>query len=89
MSPVDFWASCRHWAKTESVDIERVFTGSSKKRLIVVENQDEYDYCWAMQLMYGQPTKIFINEGGLTVKDYLEAFSWVFTTWDPTDRNRI
>lgn len=89
MSPVEIWASANYWNQAVLKDFDFVFAQSSKKRVLVVESQDEYDYCWAMQLIYGGEIKIVIRDGGLEVRDYLKLFTWVFTTWDPADRNRI
>lgn len=89
MSPIEIWASANYWSQSVPKDFDFVFAQTSKNKVLVVESQDEYDYCWAMQLIYGGEIKIIIRDGGLEVRDYLKLFTWVFTTWDPTDRNRI
>lgn len=89
MSPVEIWANATFWAKAVEKDFDFVFNQTSNKKVLVVESQDEYDYCWAMQLIYGGEIRIVLHESGLTVQDYLKLFTWVFTTWDPHDRNRI
>lgn len=88
MSPVEFWCTT-DWGTPIAVELERVFGTVANKQVIIVESQDEYDYCWSMQLMMGSEINIIIHESGKTVQDYLRDFFWVFTTWDPADRNRI
>ena len=86
---VDFWLRRMGWA-TEEVDIEHVFDAivPTKKKVLLVESQEEYDYCWAMQMMMGSEIQIIINKGA-NPSEYLDRFSRVFTTWNPNDRNRI
>lgn len=88
MSPVDVWVSTRFFAAAPS-DLESVAQQPSKKKILVVESQAEYDYCWAMQLMVGGEYRIHIRDSGLEAADYLKLFTWVYTTWDPSDPNRI
>ena len=91
MSPVEFW-----WNKLgvygEPVGIDKAFSQPhsypKRKSVIIVESQDEYDYCWAMQAIMGCEIDIIIDPGALP-QSYYPPFSWVFTTWDPSDRNRI
>lgn len=88
MSPVEFWMR-RFAFDTEEVDIEKVFEPIPKgKKVLLVENYDEYNYCWSMQLMCGDEIQIVIDKGA-NPSEYLDRFSRVFTTWDPSDRNRI
>ena len=89
MSPVEFWGSCSFWGQAKELSIEKVFDTVSKKCVIVTESQDEHDYCWAMQMIMGREIQVVIKDPDLEVGDYLKKFSWVFTTWDPADRNRI
>lgn len=91
MSPVEFW-----WSKLgvygEQVEVDKAFSQPysfpKRKTVILVESQDEYDYCWAMQMIMGTEVDIIIAPGA-TPQEYYPPFSWVFTTWDPSDRNRI
>jgi len=89
MSPVHFWLRRMGWA-TEEVDIERVFDAivPTNKKVLLVESQEEYDYCWAMQMMMGSEIQIIIDKGA-SPSEYVDRFSRVFTTWNPSDRNRI
>lgn len=89
MSPVEFWASRRVWSKANECSIDRVFDPVLSKKILLVENQVEHDYCWAMQLVMGDEVRIELWDRELTVAEYCQRFSWVFTTWDPSDRNRI
>lgn len=89
MSPVELWASSRWWSTPQPRDFDWLAENSTKQILIVVESQDEYDYCWAMQLMVGFECEIRIKDDDLRLPDYVKMFAWVVTTWDPADRNRI
>ena len=86
---VDFWLRRMGWA-TEEVEIDRVFepVPQGKKKVLLVENYDEYNYCWAMQMMFGDEIQIIIDKGA-NPSEYVDRFSRVFTTWNPNDRNRI
>ncbi|MNF51026.1 hypothetical protein D3C84_323370 [compost metagenome] len=86
---VDFWLRRVGWP-VEEVDIEKVFepVPRGRKKVLLVENQEEHDYCWAMQMMLGSEIEIIIDRGA-EVLSYLKDFSRVFTTWNPRDRNRI
>lgn len=89
MSPVDIWCSPSMSFPGGVSSFELMFANTIKKKVLVVESQDEFDYCWAMQLVVGGEIKIIIREGGLEVRDYLKLFVVVYTTWDPADPNRI
>ena len=86
---VDFWLRRMGWA-TEEVDIERVFDAivPTNKKVLLVASQEEYDYCWSMQMMMGSEIQIIIDRGANPL-EYIDRFSRVFTTWNPSDRNRI
>ena len=88
MSPVDIWVSVSYAITSVPKDFDFMFQSGGKKRVLIVESQDEYDYCWAMQLIYGGEITIVIDRSA-DLRDYLNLFTWVFTTWDPSDRNRI
>jgi hypothetical protein len=89
MSPVELWANSRWWNQAVLRDFDWLAGISAKQLLIVVESQDEYDYCWAMQLIAGFECKIIIKDDDLHLPDCVKMYSWVITTWDPSDRNRI
>lgn len=76
----------------EQVSIDKAFSQPSRyptrKAVILVESQDEYDYCWAMQMIMGCEVEIRLAPG-TNPTELLGEFSWVFSTWDPMDRNRI
>lgn len=87
MSPVElYWVS-----KFNGVDLvddwDRVFAHS--RNLVVVESQDEYDFIWAMQLVHGGEISIKFHDGSTMSQYRMSIQGKLYTTWDPTDRNRI
>lgn len=89
MSPVEIWMSATYWNQAKEVEMAKMFEMANKKSLLIVESEDEYNYCWAMQLICGGEIQMILKEDWLNIGDYLKKFSRVFTTWDPSDRNRI
>lgn len=57
-------------------------------KILLVENEAEAELMDAMQLMYGSELIISVYTGD-SLETYLKHFAWVYTSWDPTDRNRI
>lgn len=57
-------------------------------KVLIVENHAEEEIMEAMQYIYGSELTIAIHDGR-PLDDYLKLFSRVYTSWDPTDRNRI
>lgn len=89
MSPVEFWCTHRYSRIPEEADIEHVYGMPKPSKILLVESQEEYDYCWAMQMVMGAELNIQIMDRDRTPASYLDHFVRVFTTWDPSDRNRI
>lgn len=70
---------------------EYVFTSKFPNgKILIVENQDEYDLASALQLIYGAEVQINIGSR-VSLADIaltLQHVSRVFTTWDPLDSQR-
>lgn len=63
--------------------------GGQHGKILLVENEAEAELMDALQLIYGSELLIDIKDPDTTLERYLQLFSWVFTSWDPRDRNRI
>lgn len=85
---VDWWVTSSSTG-TQEIEESVVFSPSGWKRSIVlVESPEELELVEALQLIYGQEVNVHPMPG-TTIQEVLEHYSVVFTTWDPTDRNRI
>lgn len=89
MSPVELWRSNRFAQSKYIDDWAEVF--SSPKNLILTENQEERDYLWSMQMVFGCEVRIEPYNPDIGLRTYRMKTSpgCVYLTWDPADRNRI
>lgn len=90
MQPLEWWSSSI--LKTGvPVKEEIVFTSKFiRGKLLIVENQDEYDLASALQYIYGSEVEITIGSR-ITLADIgvtLSSVSRVYTSWDPLDPQR-
>lgn len=82
---VEFWL--RDWRGCRQVEAEEVFKLGSDS-ILLVETQDELDYCFALQFVLGGSIPLEIWDGTDPTTEFL-LHDPIVTTWDPTDRNRI
>lgn len=84
---LEFFVRRRGWPATQVTE-ESIFQNPGDK-VLLVENQEEEEIMEAMQLMYGAEMPIAIIDPDKSLDYYLKLFAWVYTSWDPQDRNRI
>lgn len=89
MSPVEFWAKTRftswHRVTWEELSLEK---RDKTKHVVLVENQLEEDFVFSLQMILGIELNIRQYDGN-GLENYSSMFQVVYTTWDPSDRNRI
>lgn len=87
---LEFWVTSAINNGVPVTDEAMAFT-NGRKKIFLVENQQEYDLVYALQFIYGGEVTIqilpfcTIEEIRVTQR----MFHLVYTTWDPFDRNRI
>lgn len=87
---LQFWLK-KFGSSPEELSLEEVYKDRQGRSVLLVENQEEYDYMSGMCYLMGR--QLFINI--VTVTDLLELHKWekhyanIFLTYDPYDRNRI
>lgn len=90
MQPLTWWVS-GHIKIGVPVIEELVYTAKfSRPKLLIVENDDEFDLACALQCIYGSQVEIIIGSR-VTLEDimnYLDNYARVYTSWDPIDTQR-
>lgn len=87
---LQFWLK-KFGSSPEELSLEEVYENRQGRSVLLVENQEEYDYMSGMCYLMGR--ELFINI--VTETDPLELLKWekhyanIFLTYDPYDRNRI
>ena len=91
MQPLEWWVSSMMRTGVPVEDESTVFTSKFKNgKLLLVENQEEYDLASALQLIYGGEVTISIGSR-VTLADIGTAavnYGRVYTSWDPLDSQR-
>lgn len=60
------------------------------KNILLVESQEELDFFWAMQLVFGNEIDIRMYDPNISLPTYrMSTTGYLFLTWDPWDRNII
>ena len=87
---LQFWLK-KFGSSPEELSLEEVYKDRYGRSVLLVENQEEYDYMSGMCYLMGR--ELFINI--TTVTTPIELHRWemhypnIFLTYDPYDRNRI
>lgn len=86
---LDWWLT-RPGFGTVEIDERIVFTPYTGKfkSVVFVESPEELELVEILQLMHGQEVNVHPFPG-TDMNEIFQHYSRVFTTWDPTDRNRI
>ena len=90
MQPLEWWVSSMMRTGVP-VDEESVFTSKFKNgKLLIVENQDEYDLVSALQYIYGSEVSITIGSrvSLADIGTHVMNVARVYTSWDPLDPQR-
>lgn len=90
MSPIVLYQSAKWTGSSMVDDWAKVF--DHPRNIVLVESQEEEDYIWSMQLIYGGEVQIKHYTNGTPLRSYRMAARGngrVFCTWDPNDPNRI
>lgn len=61
---------------------------ASFKVIVLVESPEELELAEVLQLIHGQEINLHPVPGA-DMDEIFQHYSRVFTSWDPTDRNRI
>lgn len=87
---LDWWV-CSSIKHGEPVTDEAMAFMNGRKKIFLVENQEEYALADALQYIYGAEVTILTKPKCSVgeVHEYLRSFDLVYTSWDPFDRNRI
>ena len=87
---LQFWLK-KFGSSLEELSLEEVYENRQGSTVLLVENQEEYDYMSGMCYLMGR--ELFINI--VTETDPLELLKWgkhyanIILTYAPYDRNRI
>lgn len=86
---VEVWKSAKFACDQKVENWEEVY--SRPQNLMLVETQEEYDFFWVMQLVYGCEIRVQFLDRDIGMRKYrMDAYpGHVYTTWEPADRNRI
>lgn len=89
MSPVEIYKSTQFIGSYLVDDWAEVF--DHPRNLVLVETQDEFDYIWAMQMVYGGEVQIEFTDGSIMRMYRMRprGNGRVYCTWNPNDPNRI
>lgn len=87
---LDFWVTSAFNSGEPVTDEAMAFT-NGRKKIFLVESQQEYDLVYALQFIYGGEVTIQIlpHASWQDIQFIKGKYPLVYTTWDPFDRNRI
>lgn len=86
---LEFYAKTR-FTKWHQVTWEGLAEADPAKHVVLVETEKEREFVEGLQYMLGcKLVTCLYDEDRRDLSDYLDSFMQVYTTWNPTDRNRI
>lgn len=69
------------WQET---NLDDLFTLATEKHIVLVENQEEHDYLWGLQLLYGQTLRLEFKSDK-SIWEWQQEVPNIFLTYDPWD----